>query len=95
MNKHVIGLMAMEAMQKLVTIMGLVLKEVTNMESTAAMMNVITAKRIQKVNTPALLIHPITILSQNGLIGTNPSNKSPKRFSMMNCKIGLCLLQKH
>ena len=95
MNKHVMGLMAMEAMQKLVTIMGLVLKEVTNMESTAAMTNVITAKRIQKVNTPALLIHPITILSQNGLIGTNPSNKSPKRFSMMNCKIGLCLLQKH
>ena len=95
MNKHVMGSMAMEAMQRLGTIIGSVFKEETNMESTAAMTNVITAKRIQKVNTPALLIHPITILSQSGPIGTNLSNKSPKRFSMMNCKIGLCLPQKH
>ena len=97
MNKHVMGIMPTEAIQRLETFMGSVLKEEINMGSTVAMMNVIMAimKRIQRVNMPAILIHPtIIIISQNGLIGRNLFIKNLKRFSMMNCKIVLCLLQK-
>ena len=96
MNKHVMALMPTEAIQRLATFMGSVLKEEINMGSTVAMMNVIMAikRRILRVNMPAILIHPKTIISQNGLIGINLPIKNLKRFSMMNCKIVLCLSQK-